>query len=122
VFSSKFRPGRTIRFTSLGSSAFASSSPQTRWRPPVRVLMTTSGWRRANAWPMSVTGAMPDRSNACGTSRPGIFVISVEPGLKPSLRLWSVGSIGFCARLRGIDSRLRLSRLRVSLAPSARVK
>jgi hypothetical protein len=70
-----------------GVEAFESSSAQISWRRPVRALITTTGWSRSKERPMSVIGTAPVRANAAGVSRPGTFVMIVEPGLKPSERL-----------------------------------
>ena len=44
------------------------------------------------------------------------------PGLKPSARFMSVGSIGLPARLRGIESGSRFSRRPVGVEASGTVK
>jgi hypothetical protein len=68
--------------------------------------------------PMSVSGAAPVRSR----SRPGTAVRMVDPGLNPSLRFHSVGSIGVPAAFCGIARGLRFTRLPVSVELSRTVK
>ena len=53
---------------------------------------------------------------------PGTWVTIRLPGLKPSARFMSVGSIGTPATFAGIDRRFMFSRLPVGVASSARVK
>lgn len=67
---------------------------------------------------MSVIGTRPVRPK----SSPGTKVWIGEPGLKPSLRLYSSGRIGTPAALRGIPSSGSASRLPVGVEASGRVK
>ncbi len=67
---------------------------------------------------MSVSGAAPVRAR----SRPGTTVRMADPGLKPSLRFHSVGSIGTPAALRGIESGENCTRRSVSVERSGTVK
>jgi hypothetical protein len=48
--------------------------------------------------------------------------MSIEPGLKPSARFWSAGSILTPSLLAGIDRRLRLSLRPVAVASLFTVK
>ena len=61
-------------------------------------------------------------ANACGLSMPGTCVTIGEPGLKPSSRFQSVGSIGAPAALRGVADGSMLRRSPVAVDGSARVK
>ena len=71
---------------------------------------------------MSVIGTAPVLANACRLSRPGTRVTIASPGLKPSERFMSVGSIGLPATLRGMPSGGRFSRLPVGVLGSEAVK
>ena len=71
---------------------------------------------------MSVTGTAPVRWKAAGVSRPGTFVMISWPGLKPSARLYSVGSTATPSLLRGIESTERFTRRPVSVWRSRTVK
>ena len=52
-------------------------------------------------------------SNAAGVSTSGILIVIRLPGLKPSARFMSVGSMWTPPMFAGIDSRFRLRRLPV---------
>lgn len=71
---------------------------------------------------MSVSGTSPVRSNAVWLSRPGTFSTIGSPGLKPSLRFHSVGSIGVLLELRGIESTEKSTRRPVGVERSLFVK
>src|ERR671918_2056935 len=107
-----------IRTRSRGRLGFESISAQTGWRLPVRALITTTGERLARLLRRSPIGGSFERRAAAGVSSPGTFVSSIEPGLKPSARFMSTGSIGLPALLRGIEARLRLRRRSVGVALS----
>ena len=79
-------------------------------------LITTTGERLARLRLRSPIGGSFDRAAASGLSRPGTFVTIMEPGLKPSARFWSVGSIHTPSLLAGIDSRFKLSRRPVTVS------
>ena len=53
---------------------------------------------------MSVIGTAPVFANAAGVSSPGTLVMITLPGLKPSERLYSVGSIGSPFLFTGIEA------------------
>jgi hypothetical protein len=80
--------------------------------------MTTTGERLARLWRRSRSDGSLVRRAAAGVSRPGTFVSSIEPGLKPSARFMSRGSIGVPALLRGIEARARSRRLPVGVERS----
>src|SRR5215475_7718591 len=61
-------------------------------------------------------------ANACGLSIPGTCVTIGEPGLKPSSRFQSVGSIGTPATFAGVASGLMSSRSPVGAEGSGWVK
>src|SRR5262249_1144333 len=61
-------------------------------------------------------------ANACGLSIPGACVPIGEPGLKPSSRFQSVGSIGTPATFAGVASGLMSSRSPVGAEGSGWVK
>ena len=88
----------------------------------MRALITSTGERLRRLWLRSPIGGSFERRTAAGLSRPGTLVASSVPGLKPSARLRSVGSIGLPALLRGIERRLRLTCRPVSLPLSRLVK
>src|SRR3954468_14747488 len=71
---------------------------------------------------MSVIGTEPVLAKASGVSSPGTLVTISEPGLKPSARFQSVGSMGLPATLRGMSSRLKSTRRPVGGLGSALVK
>ena len=60
--------------------------------------------------------------NACGLSIPATWVTICEPGLNPSSRFQSLGSIGVPAALRGVASGLTFRRIPVAVLASAVVK
>src|SRR5436305_757391 len=68
---------------------------------------------------MSVTGTRPVRSKACWLSRPGTRAMTVMPGLKPSLRFHSVGSMWVPAPLAGIELCALVPPVRVGLPGEA---
>src|SRR5262249_59672182 len=61
-------------------------------------------------------------ANACGLSTPGTGVTIGEPGVKPSSRFQSVGSIGTPATFAGVASGLMSSRSPVGAEGSGWVK
>ena len=67
---------------------------------------------------MSVIGG----GAAGARSTPGTWARIIAPGLKPSLRFHSVGSMCTPSTLAGIDARLKLTRRPVSVLGSATVK
>jgi hypothetical protein len=67
---------------------------------------------------MSVIGAMPLRSNARRLSRPGTWTVICWPGLKPSARFHSLGSIRTPAVLAGIAALGSASRRPVAVCAS----
>ncbi len=71
---------------------------------------------------MSVIGASPVLSNARRVSRPGIRTVICWPGLKPSARFHSRGSIRTPALFAGITLRSSASRRPVGVAASRCVK
>ncbi len=71
---------------------------------------------------MSVSGTRPVRSNAAWLSSPGTLRTIDSPGLKPSLRFHSVGSIGVPLEFRGIESTEKLTRRPVGVERSRTVK
>ena len=77
---------------------------------------------------MSVIGTRPLLSKACWFSRPGTLVMIMLPGLKPSLRFHSPGSMWLTGTgepsgwLAGIEACLKLTRRPVSVLGSAVVK
>ena len=91
--------------------ACASSSAQYGVRSPVRVLSSTIGAFGASERPMSVTGAIP----LAAASRPGTRTRIGEPGLNPSCRFHSVGSIGVPCTLAGIAAAANRTRFPVGL-------
>src|SRR5215212_2092417 len=98
--------------------ALESSSAQTGWRLPVRALKTTTGERprrlaRRSASPGSLLAA-----SAAALSSPGTLTMIIEPGLKPSARFMSVGSIGLPSSLRGMAALGRFRRRPVSVVLS----
>ena len=111
-----------ISTRSSGAEWLESISAQIGWRSPVRALITTTGERVARLCVRSPIGGRWERWTASGVSRPGTFVISIEPGLKPSARFWSVGSILTPSLLAGIERRLRLSLRPVAVASLFTVK
>ena len=60
--------------------------------------------------------------NASGLSIPATWVTIWEPGLNPSSRFQSLGSIGVPAALRGVASGLTFRRIPVAVLASAVVK
>src|SRR5690348_8440852 len=102
--------------------AFASSSDQISWRWWVFALITTIGWPGSYVRETSVIGTAPVFWKAVGLSSPGTCVTISWPGLKPSLRFQSVGSIGLPAAFLGIEARSRLTRRPVSVVLSGTVK
>jgi hypothetical protein len=111
-----------ISTRSSGAEGLESISAQIRWRLPVRALMTTTGERGARLCARSPIGGRCERFAASGVSRPGTLVISIEPGLKPSARFWSAGSILTPSLLAGVERRLRLSLRPVVVASLFTVK
>src|SRR4051794_27425929 len=71
---------------------------------------------------MSVSGTPPVPAKARALSLPGTFVMTSEPGEKPSALFQSVGSIGLPAMLRGMASGLKLTWRPVGVDGSAFVK
>ncbi len=67
-------------------------------------------------------GTIPEFWNAAGVSTSGILTMISLPGLKPSARFMSVGSIGVPPMFFGIDSAFRLRRLPVAVEASLTVK
>jgi hypothetical protein len=100
----------------------ASSSAQIGWRLPVRASISTTGWRRARLRSMSVIGTIPLRSNARRLSRPGMRTMICWPGLNPSARFQSRGSIRTPSAFAGIAARGSASRLPVGVLPSRLAK
>ena len=80
--------------------------------------MTTTGEFFARLFDGSLSPGSLLRRAASGVFRPGTFVISIEPGLKPSARFMSVGSIGTPSLFLGIDERCRASRRPVGVQAS----
>ena len=102
--------------------AFESSSAQIGWRLPVRALITTTGEPFASPRRRFVSGGSLLRLTAFGVSRPGTLTSIALPGLKPSARFMSVGSIGLPSLLRGMADFLSASRRPVSVRLSRFVK
>ena len=98
---------------------FESISANTGWRLPVRALITTTGEFFARLLEESLSPGSLLRRAAASESRPGTFVISIEPGLKPSARFMSAGSIGAPSLFLGIDERLSARRRPVGVEASA---
>ena len=71
---------------------------------------------------MSVIGAIPLRSNARRLSRPGIRTVICWPGLNPSARFQSRGSIRTPSLLAGIAVRGSATRRPVGVRSSRFVK
>ncbi len=69
-----------------------------------------------------MSGTKPVLSKAACVSTSGIFTVIALPGLNPSARLKSVGSIGTPALFCGIASDWKSSRRPVSVEGSATVK
>jgi hypothetical protein len=84
--------------------------------------MTTTGERLARLRRRLPIGGSFERRAAARLWSPGTFVISIEPGLKPSARFMSRGSIGRPSSLRGIEARFRFSRRSVGVLLSRFVK
>ena len=84
------------------SLAFESSSAQISWRLPVFASMTTIGAPGSNAFDISASETGLVFSNAVGLSRPGTRTTIPLPGLKPSLRSYSVTLTWLPAVLVGI--------------------
>src|SRR4029079_4516696 len=76
------------------------------------------GWSARNDAPMSVIGAAPGPAR----SSPGTYVTIMAPGLNPSLRFHSVGSMATPLEFDGIDRRSKCTRRPVPLVGSATVK
>src|ERR671914_64108 len=105
-----------MRTRSARRSGFESISAQTGWRFRVRASMTTTGDRWARLRRRLPIGGSFERRAAARVSRPRTFVISMEPGLKPSARFMSRGSIGLPSLLRGIEARFRFRRRPVAVS------
>jgi hypothetical protein len=101
---------------------FESISAQIGCRLPVRALITTTGERFASPLLRFVSGGSLLRRTAAGLSSPGTFTSIALPGLKPSARFMSVGSIGLPFLLRGIADLVSASRRPVSVRLSRFVK
>ena len=71
---------------------------------------------------MSVIGTIPLRSNARRLSRPGMRTVIYWPGLKPSARFQSRGSIRTPSLLEGMTERCSASRRPVWVLESFFVK
>ena len=102
----------------MAAVGLESTSAQTGWRSPVRALITTTGERFARLFETSPRRGSPLLRPAASVSRPGTFVISIEPGLKPSARFMSAGSIGVPSLFFGIDERWSASRRPVGVEAS----
>src|SRR4051812_20768927 len=76
------------------------------------------GWSAPSDAPMFVIGAAPVFTR----SSPGTYVTIMAPGLKPSLRFHSVGSIETPDAFAGIEARSKCTRRPVPLVGSATVK
>ena len=83
--------------------------------------ISTIGWFGAKAWSMSVSGTAPVFWKAVGLSSPGTRVTMLSPGLKPSLRLMSTGSMWTPSLLAGVEVALRLTRSPVGVLESGTV-
>ena len=70
---------------------------------------------------MSVCGTAPVFAKACGVSRPGTRTTISCPGLKPSARSYSAGSMCDPARFAGIDAAASATRRPVTVEGSATV-
>src|SRR5581483_2411773 len=101
-----------------GVGELASSSTNIRWCASVDALIRTTGAFASSERAMSVTGAAPVMARLT----PGTKVRIVEPGLKPSFRLYGVGLTCAPALFFMRETVVRLSRLPVSGVPSATVK
>src|SRR5262249_15751065 len=114
----KSRAGRITSARVDGSLFHVSSSAQygTRWR--VTVSSSTTGAPGARDPPIFVMGGIEVGSR----SIPGTNVMISEPGLKPSLRFQSVGSIGTPETFDGSSSPVKCSRRPVGELRSATVK
>ncbi len=93
------RGGRTGAGPSSASTP-ASSSAHTGQRSPVSASTTTTGESSASESGTSVMAGRPDASR----SRPGATVSRAVPGLKPSLRFHSVGSVTTSSSLAGMPT------------------
>src|SRR5438067_2515741 len=104
------------------SSTERSSSAQTGQRLPVVASRTMTGevLFRLRAMLMFVGGLV--LVNASGLSIPATWVTIWEPGLNPSSRFQSAGSIGAPEALRGVASELTFRRTPVAVLGSATVK
>ena len=71
---------------------------------------------------MSLSGTRPLLSNAAFVWTSGTFTMIELPGLKPSARFWSVGSIPTPFLFTGVEAGLMFSRRPVSVVGSATVK
>ena len=67
---------------------------------------------------MSASGTAPVRLSAAALSRPGMWITSALPGLKPSLRSYGAGLTRTPLVLAGIAALGRLTRRPVTLARS----
>jgi hypothetical protein len=107
-----------IRARRAASVALASSSAQYGVRLPVFVSSSTIGASRSSEAPMSAA----DAAFVFVRSTPGTSVRIGVPGLKPSLRFHSAGSMGVPATFRGIAPGEKATRLPVAVDRSATVK
>ena len=106
---------------STPSESGYSSSLQMSWRLAVLASSSTAGWPRSNERATSVIGTRPALSKAFWSSIPGTLATISVPGLKPSLRLNSVGTTGTPAALAGMSASWRFSRNPVSVVGSGLV-
>ena len=111
-----------ISTRSFARFGFESISAQIGWRFPVRALMTTTGERFARPRFRFVSGGRLLLRAAAGVSSPGTFTSIALPGLKPSARFMSLGSIGLPLLFRGIADLTSASRRPVSVRLSRFVK
>ena len=111
-----------ISTRSAARFGFESISAQIGCRLPVRALITTTGERLLRPRRRFVSGGSLLRRTAAGVSSPGTFTSIALPGLNPSARFMSLGSIGLPFLLRGIADFVSASRRPVSVLLSRFVK
>ncbi len=108
-----------IRLRLFVVTLLASSSPHTIWRRPVASSSSSSGCLGLVYRARSLTGTMPElRKRACVVSE-GTWTMMGWPGLKPSLRFHSRGSMRLPLLFAGIAERWKATRRPVALERSA---
>src|SRR3954447_6147715 len=114
----KFLAGRISSIRAASVVTFESSSAQIGWRWAGRALKTTIGELARRPARRSASPGRSLLARAAALSSPGTLAMISEPGLKPSARFMSVGSIGTPSLLRGIAALGRFSRRPVSVVLS----